>query len=235
MSRHALCVILTRQEARRVRGGRKTEHRIARSRVAPTAPVIPITYHEANPALGYTRAGEPRTNCVRECYVRVLGIAEGRISDATEADARAEGYACLADLLERWEDPRARVWIISWEVDPSHRPRYLSRTVIAGKQSDYVDVPTRALDDLEAVDEVTLARITRKAREREADRASERRAQRDALSFDAQIAACTVEARERYIDIRSELRAIKRWTEPAARRKQLDSIKRKLDQEAIAA
>ena len=121
-------------------------------------------------------------------------------------------------------------WVVRFRVNHEHRPRFLSKGVVAGHQSDYVEVHARALpDEPEAVDDDALRRFTAEARSGDRARASDRRREWCSLPFDQSLAAYVREARSRHIDIRSELRAIIRWTDQDARLRQLEAIRRKVD------
>lgn len=228
-------MIVTAQEARRIASGRKTEHRIRRTRRPPDiGAVIPISYRTPNTFLGYEPDGTPRTETKLACRVRVDYVRPGELHEVTKDDARLEGYRSVALLMAAWGDPEdeTRVWIIGFTVLAEDRPRLMTPTsrIIAGRQGDYVDTPARAMrDEPEAVDEATVNRFVHEARDKEWERERLRRAERGELSFDEQVAAFTAEARRRHIDIRDELRAIRRWGDPIVCRKQLDSIRRKLE------
>lgn len=195
-----------------------------------------MSVREPNPALGYKRDGGVRLDCVRYCRVQVLSCSAAMLSDATERDAHLEGYRDLADLREDWGAGDQPVWVMRFRLDVSHEPRFLSERVVAGKQSDYVEVPARGLrHEPEAVDEDTQTLITLRAAQRDRARFEQRREEIKALGFDARLASLVAEARARHIDIRSELRAIASWQDQGARERQLEQIARKLPSVAAIA
>lgn len=224
-------MIFTRREAVRIRGGRKTQHRFPRSRSAPTPLAsLPVSVREANPARGYDAEGQPRVDCLRYCRVQVLSVAPSTLFAATERDAQIEGYRSRDHLLEEWgRGGDVDVWVMRFRLDTDTGRRFLSQRVVAGTQGDYVDNPARSLrDEPEAVDEDTLSVYALRNRERhEEHRAGERDAVL-ALDFDSRLRVLVNEARARHVDIRDELRAIQRWTEPVARERQLERIQGKL-------
>lgn len=220
------------QEARRIAGGRKVQHRFPRSRAVPDPlAILPVTFSEPAPALGFQENGEPREASVRACYIRVLGIREGTLGDATDQDARAEGWRSRVELMDAWDwaPGMTPVWVMTFEVDRTDRPRWLSRAVVAGRQGAYVDNPYRALpDEGEAVDDATLERLTAEARERDAMRAARARQALRQAPLAVQVRTYEREARARHIDIRDELRALRRWKQKSAQERQLERIRARL-------
>lgn len=215
-------------------GGRKGQHRIAWRRRPPQQDaIIPITHRELNPALGYQRDGSPRTEAIRNCRVRVLSVGIQTLAEATGDDARREGYSGLAELLAAWGDPErpeaVRTWVIRWEVVPEEVRRYLSREVVAGRQGDYTEVQARGLPrEPEAVDSDTLERYARDARERAEERDLDHRRKLEELPLERELKVLEAEARNRHIDVRDEVRALRRWTDPAARERQLERLRSKV-------
>lgn len=224
-------MILTRAEAQRVSGGRKTQHRIRRGRAVPDiGSLIPISYWAENPALGYRPDGSPKREAVRACRVRLISFWPSTPAEATGDDARAEGLQHRNQILAAWgQDREANLWVLRWELHLEEIPRYLSRGVVAGRQGDYTQSFTRAYPgELEAVDADTLERFSRTAREAHQERSHERRRAIEALPLEAEMAALAAEAKARHIDIRDEARAFRRWQDPEARRRQVLSVRAKL-------
>lgn len=115
--------------------------------------------------------------------------------------------------------------------------RFLSRCVVAGRQGDYTDDPHRALpDEPEAVGDDWLRRFAETARITDAARRSARVDQRHLLSEAEQVRVYERLARERHIDVRDELRAYRRWSDPEARARTLARLRDKVERgEAVAA
>jgi hypothetical protein len=224
-------LIVSQREANRIYSGRKTQHRLPRDRRAPSPESnIPISYRAPNPALGYNRDGTPKEAVLLACRVVILERWESRLYAATEQDAKEEGFKNWADMIEAWGGEDQPVWVVRFRLDTAHRPRLLASRVVAGRQGAYTDNPARALpDEPEAVDPFFQDRITAEARSRDREREQARHADVRSLPFEVQLAVLTREARARHIDIRSELRAIQRWTNPRAREAQLERIRKKLD------
>jgi hypothetical protein len=108
--------------------------------------------------------------------------------------------------------------------------RYLSSVVIAGRQGDYTDDPHRALpDEPEAVSEEWLWRFTTVARAVDAARRQDEIEQRHLLGFDEQVRLYESIARDRHIDVRDDLRAIRRFNDPEARLKALARLREKVE------
>lgn len=194
-----------------------------------------MTYREPNPHLGVTAQGEQRLDSVRACFIRILDVREGYLDEASEQDAKAEGYRSFYELLAVWGRPRHRipVWVVRFVADRTHRPRLLTSRVIAGRQGAYVEVPARAMtDEPEAVDEATQKVLTAQAHERDRVRFAMARDERSTLAFEQQLPLLVAEARARHIDVRDEIRAILRWSDPAAKQRQLERIREKLEQVA---
>lgn len=84
-------------------------------------------------------------------------------------------------------------------------------------------------EEPEAVDRETQTYLTTCARLRDERRYEQEIESRRRDSFAGQVEAYEALARARHIDIRSELRAIRRWRDPAARVKQLERIRLKVD------
>lgn len=198
-------MIVDRAEAERIYTHRENELVIPKGRRVPGMnSVVPIGYREPNPALGYDAFGEPRRQVIRVCYIIVLEV---------------------------WWDEEERGTKIRFVMDPRHKPRLLSSAILAGRQGAYVDHPARALsDEPEAVDPFFQDRLTREARERDELREANRRQARNDLPFGDQLILLESEARSRYVDIRSELRAARRFRKPA----QLIAIRRKLDRDVVS-
>lgn len=227
--RYVWAVIVSPQDARRIADGRKTQLRLPVSRRAPDpGRVVPITFYEQ---VEFSH----RTIPVRACYVAVSAKWRTRLYHVTEDEAQACGWHDRAEMLDAWDRHDQVVWAVRFELDRSHRPRLLADRVIAGRQGNYVDNRRRALpDEPEAVDVFTQRRLIEEARERDAERRESGWRERAELPFNAQLRGLVVEARSRHIDIRSELRAIERWNNPAAQRQQLAIIRRKLEHPVLA-
>lgn len=233
-------MIFSQSEAKRIVAGQKVQHRFPHDRKAPE-PVtsIPVSYREPNPALGF-RDGQPRLGTVEACRIVVLHVRAGQLGDVTEADARAEGFQSRRELLAVWgvdeiadELRPVNVWVMRFRLDPTHRARLLSARVIAGHQGDYTENPHRAMqDEPESVDPLTLQAFTDEARARDRARREGRIIEIDEMPFSQQVETCIAEARRRHIDIRSELRAMFRFTDPAIKARKLDQIRAKLEQVA---
>lgn len=210
-------MIVSEQAARRIVGERKTQHRLPRSFVAPARQIMPVKVRRTNPHLGYVD-GEPKTELVTVCMVRVMAVDAGFLSQVDEQAAKAEGFKSVDEFLADWEarhdfvKPDRPVWVVYFELDRTCKPRYLSERVIAGQQGDYVTNPHRALpDEAEAIDEYTLERFVKENKLKDDKRRKLRAVDVAALPVDQQISVLTVEARSRYIDVRDELRAIRRY------------------------
>lgn len=182
---------------------------------------MPVSYRQACPALG-----PDRTETFRACRIQIMVVVEADNADASEADARAEGYASLEELHAA-HPLEQRSWVIRFGVIHDE-VRLLTRDIIPGKQGPYTDVHANAMDELEAVDDDYLDLFAKRARDREYERQQERRRALGELSFDEELDILTREARERHIDIRDELRAIRRWADHTARKLQLTRIRTKL-------
>lgn len=224
-------MIVTGRESRRITEGRKVQHRLPRSRVCPEIEaVVPISIREPNEALGYDPFGRPRTETKVQCYVRVCARRMETVSAVRPEDITAEGYPHFDDFCAEWPEPTELTWVMVFELEPIHLPRLLTSRVIAGRQGNYVTNAYRALpDEPEAIDPFTQREFSRAGRERDFLRLQERRSIRAKLPFEVRLRALVAEARERHIDIRSELRAIKRWRDPKARERQLIRIQEKLE------
>jgi len=222
-------MLLSPRDARRVWAGRKVQHRLPRARTPPDeGRSVPISYRRPCPALGYTREGTPKLETVMACRVIILRVEAADTRDALDADARDEGYHSLADLIAE-HGPDGRVWVIRMIVDESETPRLLSREVVAGRQGDYTDNPHRALlGEMEAVDAATLDLFTAQARERDLERRQERHRELGLMPFQDQVRELASLAKQRRVDVRDELRAIRRWGDPRVCQPQLDSMRAKL-------
>jgi hypothetical protein len=226
-------VIVDRRDARRIFEGRKVQHRVLRDRKCPlVGESVPISFREPNPSMGYEEDGTPKLEAVRICHINVLERWETTLYGATNPDAEAEGYKDRDELIAEWGSPGfdLDVWVFRFELDPRHRPRLLSSGIIAGRQGAYVESRMRALpDEPEAVDFFAQEEITAAAHDRARAAEERRREERSSLSFHDQLAELEAEARARYVDIRSELRAIERWGNAAAQKQQLERIRQKLE------
>lgn len=214
-------MVTTQREARRILAGRKVQLRLAGSRKPPAVgATIPIGYRRPCEAL------HGRMEIVRLCRVRVLSVNEVNVSEATAQDASDEGYRSLEELLA---EHSGQTWVIRIENITGETPRFLTREVIAGRQGGYTDDPRSAMDDEpEAVDELFQEVLTVRARERQARRWREYSDELKRSPVDDQIMILTSIARDRHIDVRDELRALGRWTNPAARATQLTKLRIKL-------
>lgn len=217
-------MIVSRQDAKRIASGRKMQLRLERHRRAPAPGVaVPVTYYEP---VEFSH----RTIPVRACYIRVLERWATRVYAITESEAEAEGHRDRDEFLDVWGRKDREITAIRFELDPEHRPRLLTSRIVAGKQGAYVDSPVRAMpDEPEAVDPFTQARITTLAKARDRERERRRRQKRAELPFEEQLEELVREARDRHVDIRSELRAIGRWKNPDVQMQQLRIIRRKLE------
>jgi len=203
--------------------GRKVQMRLARHRKAPpVGATVPISYRRPCEALGRTRS-----ETVRLCWVRVTQVAEQNTSEATAQDAYDEGYRSLEELRDEHSGP---VWVIRFEAIVTETPRLLAREVIAGRQGGYTEEPGSAMHgEPEAVDEISQDILTDRANERDVRRARKRVATVGLLGIDDQVRVLTELARVRHVDVRSELRAIRRWVgNPSAQRTQLENLRAKL-------
>jgi hypothetical protein len=129
-------------------------------------------------------------------------------------DARDLGYRELGDLRD--EFPVGRVTqLVSVEVDREPVERFLVERVGRG---DYTDNPARAMrDEGAAVDEVTLARYAKQNRERHASRVNRQMGKVAKLPAQDQLVVLERQARERFVDVRDELRLARRYPHEAAK------------------
>jgi hypothetical protein len=195
---------------------------------------VPVSYRAPNEALGFTAEGLPREDTIRVCRIKVKERWLTTLDEASDQDARDEGYADLDGLLGEYE--RGEFWVIRFIRDDTHVPRLLAGAIVAGRQGAYVSEPHRALpDEPEAVDPDYQAELCEIAGERDAKYREQRWKLIAVMPFDYQLQVLRQEAWKRHIDIRSELRAIDRWRAPEARAKQLESIRRKLEPALLAA
>ena len=107
------------------------------------------------------------------------------------------------------------VWVLSFDVDHSYIPRYLSLTFVAGRQGDYTENAARCLDPEagEAVGVEELARYAREARLRHETRIHGAREAWKNLTVPEQIELLKAEARARHIDVRDQVRQIRRYAD----------------------
>lgn len=217
-------VILSAIDARRIAEGRKTQLRLPAPRRAPDpGSVVPITFHEQ---VEFSH----RQVAVRACHVFIVERWRTRLYLVTEDEAIACGHHHRDEMLDVWERRDQVVWALRFELRDAHRPRLLSSQVIAGRQGAYVDNAQRALpDEPEAVDRQSQSRITEEANALDYHRRVKLWRERAELPFVEQLSGLKEEARARHIDIRSELRAIEKWTGSEARRRQLQRIREKLE------
>lgn len=224
-------MIVTEKEARRIYGGRKTEHRIPRRRVAPARhAAVSVQYRQANPNLGYID-GEPMVETVTLCRATITDVAEGLLADADDGAAQREGCRSVDELLGIWAashgpaSPGERVWVLTLELDREQRPRFLSSGVIAGLRGDYTTSGHASVDyeevvlpggrrkrvPVEAVDEFTLDRFARDARDRHRDALAMAGSAIAQLEPHQQTRQLAELARRRAIDVRDELRQVRRY------------------------
>lgn len=208
-------MLVTKREAHRIAQGRKTTHRIPRSKVPPAGhKTVPVQFRQPNPALGYID-GEPKLELLTRCYVHITDVAPGHVLDVDHQAALDEGFPTSIDFQKDWEARYGRVvnmWVITFSLDHTYRPRFLSRNVVPGKQSDYVRDPAVALTgEPEAVPEEVLVSYAAEAHRRDRERQAEGRALLRQMGKESRLAALEAEARLRHIDIRNELRVIKRY------------------------
>lgn len=227
-------MIVTRREAHRIARGKKQQHRIRWDQATPrVGKLLPITFRRPNPDLGYQPDGSPRLEPILACRVRIVHVRSQQLQHASERDAQAEGYRSTYELAEAWGHPQEPVQtqIIEFEVDHSERPRYLSLGVIAGRTGDYVEHTARALPhEGEAVPGDYQDELVKAASKRDVWRELDRRAARRALAPEDELEALIAEARERHVDIRNDVRAVRRWWDnPRARDEQIDVIRRKIE------
>lgn len=230
-------MIVSAREARAIARGAKCQHRLPRARRAPeVGRTVPISFRHANEALGYDAYGQPRTELERVCEIEVCERFMVTCGVVSADDIEAEGYRDLDDFQDFWPRQTELVWVIRFTVRHSEPVRLLSGRVIAGRQGDYVSHGYRALrDELPAVDVFTQEEFSRQGRARDIMRELDRRDRRNELPFAVRLRALETEARRRHIDIRDELRAIRRWSNRKAQERQLELIAHKLDHPLIAA
>jgi hypothetical protein len=224
-------VIVSEREAKRIFEGRKRQHRLPLHRRAPEpGNLIPVTFRRPNEALGYDAYGHPREEPIRACHIRITERWETAVGKVTASDLVDEGFRDIDEYRDFWPNMSVHVWVIRFHVEQRDEARLLSARVVAGRQGSYVTNVARALpDEPEAVDPFTQQQFSDAARERDLQRELERRDLRNRLPFALRLRAAELEARRRHIDIRDELRAINRWSDPKAREKQLTRIVSKLD------
>jgi hypothetical protein len=212
-------VLLSMRDARRVQAERKFAHRFPQHRVAPARlDVVPIQTRAPAPELGFDALGRAKVATTIECYVTILDVTPSTLQEATDADARREGYKSAAELLGAFmgmygepADPQP-VWLLEWEVSREVAPRFLSQRVVAGSQGDYVASPARALgDEPEAVDEFVQAELVRVAHARDHARRRDRAALVASMPLDEQIEWLAEEAHRRHVDVRDALRQARRY------------------------
>lgn len=228
-----LPVIVTRQVARRIAAGRQTQIRLAGARRSPAVLAnIPVSYRVP------CQHGLRKMDTLTACRVVVLDAREQRLLDASDEDAKAEGYRDRRQLVAAWggSGRNPRLLLVRFTLDTTEQPRYLSRAVVAGRQGAYTSNQHQALpDEPEAVSDEVLDEFTAQARARDAHRRTNVKRMVEQMTLEQQVTFYELEARKRHIDIRSELRAFWRWTDPELRRKQLDAIRRAVEPSLLAA
>jgi hypothetical protein len=165
------------------------------------------------------------------CYVHVVEVVPSIIGEVTLAEVTLEGYRSRDALLSEWPDESTPVWVISFQVDPTYIPRYLSLGVVAGRQGDYTENASRCLDPEagEAVGAGELAAFAREARLRHEVRIHGAREALKGLTIREQVEILKAEAHARHIDIRDQVRQIKRYGDrPDVVERQLSRMRQKL-------
>lgn len=175
--------------------------------------MVPVCIRKPNPALGYDRDGREKTEVVRVCDVTIIRVTLEPLEAATPEDATSEGFRSLDDLLEAYGGVEGLWHVLSIVLDPALRPRFLSRAVVAGRRGDYTESSARGLiREPEAVDIFTQERISEEAARQAAERKRLMRLAQGRMSPAEEAEALYREARERHIDVRDEMRAVRRWS-----------------------
>jgi hypothetical protein len=218
-------MLVSTSAATRIARSRQCQHRIPQHRVAPARQQrVPITTRRLN-------ADTLVVEAVTVCYVTVIEVVPSIIGEITAAEARLEGYKSRAAFLAEWQDETLPVWVLSLDVDHAAVPRYLSLGIVAGRQGDYTNNAARSLDPEagEAVDVEDLAAYAREARLRHETRIHGEREAWKKLTVSEQVELLKAEAHARHVDIRDQLRQIKRYPDRSdIVNRQLTRIREKL-------
>lgn len=162
-------LICNKQTADRIAAGELTQHRLhaprdldadCRFRVGE---VYGVSFMAASWHLGYRRdkPTKPRRKAERVCDIRIVKVSRALLGDATDEDARAEGFHDRDALLEHWREKhdlkrpeRKAVWVVVFELEKWQRARMMAQDSSHG----YTESPEHAVpsDKSENVDPALL-------------------------------------------------------------------------------
>lgn len=154
-------MIFSREEARLILNGRKTQHR--RTGKADNPPFK----LERQPV---QRPSEDKSTQETVCHVLIRQMRWERLTDITEQDARREGHRSRHLFLKAWQETYGNtshdVWVVEFELDRKEEPRFLARQQGQEHPQQYVGSRHGAIDELEAVDDWTLSQFAKQNEER---------------------------------------------------------------------
>lgn len=139
-------------ELRRIKAGRKTQHR---------RPIVHDRECFYKPGRAYKVSSS--THRAATFQITITGVDRSRLDAMTLRDARREGFRTTADFMEHWRDkhlarlcaPDTPIWVLSFVLgDQTDRPRFLAARP-GPPHGDYVDSTARALK--ESAEEVSEA------------------------------------------------------------------------------
>lgn len=189
----------------------------------------------STPSAEKERARQPRKEGEAICHVSVVDIRPGLLHEINQNQAVAEGFKSRADFFHYWwlryrEGPGLPgnpeypifipVWVVRFELDPTHRPRLLSRA--SDVNHGYTESAELAVDpsrEGEAVEEEWDQRFALEAEQGRLFAAAERaKDRRERHELEQRLLRATEEAKLRGVDVSSPLRVIERQVEKIERR-----------------
>jgi hypothetical protein len=123
------------------------------------------------------------------------------IYTASPEDTKSPSELMAARINDRFYQRWAlkEVWVLSFELDRTERPRLLADR---NAKTDYVDAPARALDhEPEAVDIATQLRFSREGHQGFMAREAQRELDRERMAADERLRQVQIDARAKGVDI----------------------------------
>lgn len=175
-------------------------------------------------------ARKPRKEGEVKCHITVVELQPALLHEINPVQAMAEGWKTRADFWRNWweryhEGPGLPgnpewpilipVWVIHFELDPTHRPRLLARG------NGYTESPEEAVDperEGEAVEKEWDAQFRLEVEQGQALAAERARDRRERHELDQRLQRALDDARLRGVDVSSPLRVIERQVEKIERR-----------------
>lgn len=180
------------------------------------------------------RERKPRKEGHVVCHVTVVDVKQALLHEITQVQAMAEGFKTRADFWRAWweryhEGPglpdspewpiRIPVWVVRFELDPSHRARLLATA--SDVNHGYTESPEMAVEperEGEGVEPEWDERFSLEAAQTRTVTAEKAQLRRERHELDQRLMRVLEDARLQGVDVSSPLRVIERQLEKIERR-----------------